>query len=181
LLIITSVFLASGFLLSALAAEAEPFKRKASGWLNALDVGDTPFSIVTSIGEGTFGKSTSNTMTQTGEWFGSFCVLDPANDVIIVELPILINSTVFRFANGDLLYTALTPLPPSRLCVDTWRPALTAEIYLDITGGTGKFEGATGSLFLRRNAKALIQQGDKWVHAGGTETIEGEIFLQDND
>ena len=171
----------SGSLLSATAAHAKPFKQTTSGWLNRteVDVDDngSPLTLLTTFGKGTFGQSANNEVSETGPFAGDFCAFS-FPDVIIVRLPIIARSRIMRFANGDLLYATLaTDGPASSLCVDVNSPMNTSEVHLVITGGTGKFDGAMGTLLLKASSTTVLREADFPVHVAITQVIEGEIFL----
>lgn len=172
-------------LISGAAAQAEPFKRTASGWLNRteFDVNGNgrPLSLLNTIGKGTFGKSVSNEVSETGPFAGEFCAFFPP-DVVIVRVPIIARSNIIRFANGDLLHASLaTGGPRSSLCVDVNSSTNTGEVHLVITGGTGKFAGATGTLLITASSTTVLREAGFPVHVAITRVTEGEIFLVDND
>lgn len=167
--------LAAASLLFTAAAQAEPFKLTGSGWANLteLDGNGNGFriSIITSFGTGTFGKSVSNTTNESGELIG---LCSPS----IFRLKILARTRVTRFASGDLLYTTLaTGGQLSSHCFDPENQTLAGEIHMEITGGTGRFAGATGTLLITTNADVLHSEGSQVVQVAGTESIVGEIFL----
>jgi len=172
-------------LLFAVTAQAEHFKRTASGWLNQTEV-DTngngiPLNSLTAFGKGTFGKSASNDVGETGSFAGEFCEFFPP-DVVIIRLPIISRSSIIRFANGDLLYATLaTDGPGSSLCIDVRNEMRTVEIHMLISGGTGKFEGATGRLLVTGNSTPVSTEAGFPVHVAVTSVTQGEIYLQDDD
>lgn len=173
-----------GGLLSATTAQAEPFKRTASGWLNRTDVdvnaNGSALSLLNLSGTGTFGSSTSNDVAETGPFAGEFCEFFPP-DVIVVRIPIIARSSIIRFPNGDLLYATLaSDGPPSSLCADINSPTNTSEVHLVITGGTGRFNGATGSLLVTASSTTVLRESGFPVHVAITQVTEGEIFLAHN-
>jgi hypothetical protein len=108
--------LVSACLVPASTANAESFKRTASGWINRTDVdpngNGSEISIITTYGRGKFGTSVSNSTTEV-EGFQTqrlFCSFDPQNNIVVVRLPLLARSTVTRFSNGDLLFAELDPI-----------------------------------------------------------------------
>lgn len=191
---IICAFLVSSCLLIVPAAHADTFDRNASGWINQTNVdingNGSRIAIITSYGKGKFGASVSNSTTEV-EGFQTqrlFCSFDPANNIVVVRLPLLARSTVTRFANGDLLFASLNldPLLSSSLCIDTRNHTTVSEVHMVITGGTGNFAGATGTLMITTNGTQLHFEGGVSVHSGITEVTEGEIFLNyydedDND
>ena len=182
---IICAIIVSSCLLLASTAMAEPFERTASGWLNRtdfdVDANGSPLSIVNLSGKGTFGKSTSNDVSETGPFAFEFCDFFP-QDVVVVRIPIIARSTIIRFSNGDLLYASLaTDGPPSSLCVDTNSESNTSEVHLVITGGTGKFAGATGTLLVTASSTTVLREAGFPVHVAITRVTEGEIVLVDED
>ena len=170
--------LASTSLLFTAAAQAEPFKLTSSGWGNMTEVdgngNGNPIFVLTTFGTGTFGKSVSNVTNELG--FVGFCSLDPP----IVRLNTLASSTIWRFADGSLLFATLaTEGPISFLCADLATGMNVGELHAEITGGTGKFAGATGTLMISSNAEVLHVEGAAVIQIAITEIIEGEIFLSD--
>ncbi len=174
--------LVSSCLLSAPTAHADSFKRTASGWINPTNVdpngNGSPISIITTYGKGKFSTSVSNSTTEVAGFEFQFCSFSPPF-IIVVKLPLLARSTVTRFANGDLLFATLDldPLLISQLCVDVMNGTTASEVHMVITGGTGKFAGATGTLLIKTNGTQLHFENDLNIHSGVTEITEGEIFL----
>ena len=172
----------SSCLLSAPMAQADHFQRTASGWLNGTDVdvddnGNT-LSVLNTFGTGTFGKSASNQVVELGDFDFDFCAFDFPT-IIIIRLPILARSSIIRFESGDLLFSVMEPFDPTSinfLCFDVNSGAGTAEIPMVITGGTGKFAGATGTLLVRQNSTVVLEEDEFPVHIAITEVIDGEIF-----
>jgi len=76
-------------LLSSGLAQAESFKRTASGWLNRTEVdidgNGVRLNSLTTFGKGTFGKSASNDVGETGPFAGKFCEFFPP-DVVVIRL-----------------------------------------------------------------------------------------------
>ena len=170
--------LASTSLLFTAAAQAAPFKLTSSGWGNMTEVdgngNGNPIFVITSFGTGTFGKSVSNAAVESG--FVGLCS-DPG-EPFVFRFETLASSTVMRFASGDLLFTTLaTGGPISGFCFDSVTETSAGEAHLVITGGTGKFAGATGTLLITSNAKALLFEGPLLVQFSITNIVEGEIFL----
>jgi hypothetical protein len=181
---ICTLLMSVSLLLSG-AAQAEPFKRTASGWLNPTEVdingNGIPLNSLTAFGKGTFGKSASNDVGETGSFAGEFCEFFPP-DVVIIRLPITSRSSIIRFANGDLLYATLaTDGPQSSLCINVRNGTRTTEIHMAITGGTGKFTNASGTLLTKGNSVPVFREAGLPAHIAVTGVTEGEIFLQDDD
>lgn len=172
-------------LLFAVTAQAEHFKRTASGWLNQTEVdangNGIPLNSLTAFGKGTFGQSASNDVGETGSFTGEFCEFFPP-DVVIIRLPIISRSSIIRFANGDLLYATLaTDGPGSSTCIDVRNGTRTVEIHMLISGGTGKFEGATGRFLVTGKSTPVLTEAGFPVHVAVTSVTEGEVYLQDDD
>ena len=177
--------LVSSCLLLNPTAHAESFMRTASGWINPTNVdpngNGSRISIITTYGKGKFGTSVSNSTTEVEQFDPTqprFCSFSfPL--IIVVELPLLARSTVTRFANGDLLFATLDldPSLSSRLCVDVLNHTTASEVHMVISGGTGKFAGATGTLLITTNGTQLHFEDDLNIHSGVTEITEGEIFF----
>jgi hypothetical protein len=171
----------SGSLLSATAAQAKPFKRTASGWLTRtgvdIDGNGLSLSSITTFGKGTFGQSASNEVSEIGTFAGEFCEFFPP-DIVILRLPIISRSSIMRFANGDLLFATLaTDGAQSSLCVDVNSPKNESEVHLVITGGTGKFAGATGTLLMKVESTVVLREADFPVHVAITQETTGDISL----
>jgi hypothetical protein len=75
-----------------------------------------------------------------GRFDGEFC-----SDTE-VKLSWVADTAVYTAANGDLLYAVFTGNPESQLCFDFLENTFRATVHLTISGGTGRFEGATGQL-----------------------------------
>jgi len=178
----------SASLLSAGAAQADPFERTASGWINPTNVdvngNGRTISVITTYGKGAFGTSVSNSTTEVNDPDPTqrFCS-PPSPTNVVIRLPLLARSTVTRFHNGDLLFATLDldPLVSSALCVDISNQTTLSEVHMVITGGTGKFAGATGTLLITTNGTQLHFEDGLNVHSGITEFTEGEIFLNHYD
>lgn len=56
---------------------------------------------------------------------------------------------IFTAANGDLLYTRMSEAPASTICFSRVGEPAVATVYLEIVGGTGRFEESSGELVLR--------------------------------
>jgi hypothetical protein len=174
--------LVSTAVLSSAAAQAEPFRRTASGWLNqtAVDINDNgiPLNSATTIGKGTFGRSTANTVGETGSFANEFCEFSPPA-VIVIRLPIISRSTIIRFANGDLLFATLaTDGPTSSLCIDVNSRERTVEMHMVVSGGTGKFSGATGELLVTGTSTSVATEAGFPVHVAVTQVTTGNIHRQ---
>jgi len=181
LLSVFSTLTAIAALLFATTANAGHFKQSSSGWVvnTAVDAngnGRTQ-SINTTFGKGTFGETANNTTSETQfVSVGPSCGALPA-EVFAAKLQFTSSNVVMRFENGDLLFAALdTSDPPSLLCVGLSQPGNSSEVNLVITGGTGKFEGATGWLNTKSRATPLPSASDESGQRGISRVTTGEIF-----
>jgi len=112
----------------------------------------------TSHGKSTMGPVSSGGMSDLIPWDGvTFCDFDPDSGLpIAVELVYAGTASITRFQNGDLLYTVMNPSPPSTLCFNFIDSTSTFTIYTDVTGGTGGFEGATGTAVSTGSAENVV-------------------------
>jgi len=55
------------------------------------------------------------------------------------------------------------------------------EIHLVISGGTGKFDGATGELLVTGNSTPVLTEAGLPVHIAVTQVTKGEVNLKDDD
>ncbi|NOT58425.1 MAG: hypothetical protein HOP18_27840 [Deltaproteobacteria bacterium] len=97
------------------------------------------------------------------------------NEGFIVTLLPGTGHSFYRFDNtGDLLFVEISS---STLCFD---PITTLQFYSwvdNITGGTGRFAGATGSITGSGTAKTLFDDGAGNFLAAISSTAEGTIIL----
>lgn len=100
-----------------------------------------------SAGSGSFGRFTGGGSSDIAPWDGvSFCDFDEAGNPIAVQVYYVSLSNVQRYSNGDLVYTQLAGSPPSGLCFNFLTNTSRFDLHLDVVGGTGSFEGATGEV-----------------------------------
>jgi hypothetical protein len=106
--------------------------------------------------KGSLGNGVYASQGDTDEWDGStFCAFDDNNAPIAVELVYVSNSGVTTFENGDQLMSTLASSPPSTLCFNFVDGTSSFKIYRDIQGGTGRFEGATGTTEVTGTARPV--------------------------
>lgn len=170
------VLLLMGTLMSARTAQAEPTHSRWSGAVlpTEIDVdGDGMRSTAsTGGGTGTLGRYTISSLTELAPWGGNFCA--PPN---VIELTVTSGSTILRYANGDLQYSRRTG---GRVCFDVSPDPLpiTGTLDNEITGGTGRFEGATGWFTTTFTSDAVsVDSTGMPVHQGNSGSTVGEIFF----
>jgi hypothetical protein len=129
-------------------------------------------AIGTTVGDGTAGRTSMTAWNDVAQWDGeTFCDFDADGNPVAVPVYYVSIDTVSRVANGDLLYGRLASSPPSPLCFNFNDSTFTFEVYLDVVGGTGQFEDATGQLH--------FIGGGRELHTGfGSQfgTAEGVIY-----
>jgi hypothetical protein len=133
-------------------------------------------TVLDTSGVGTFGKSTSNQVSETGDFTGVTCTLSP----LTFRFQILSRSSIIRFESGDLLFSVLdTSDPPINfLCFEPSSRTSTGETHMVITGGTGKFAGATGTLLISQNSAIVLPQVSvPAIHVAVTQVTTGDIVL----
>lgn len=161
-------------------ALAKHFKATASGWTVVSSEADVDASLTGgstshSSGRSTVGPLTAGASSDLGDWDGSsYCDFDPDSGAPRgVLLHYVAFSQVVRFVRGDLMYLQLDSSPPSTLCFNFIdNTSFTVELHLTVMGGTGRFEGATGSLVSRGSGSNLSST----LSAFEAET-EGQIWF----
>jgi hypothetical protein len=105
-------------------------------------------STQTSRYRGPFGNAQTQAHTELALWDEvSFC--GPTSVLLVYR----VFASVATYANGDQLYTDLSD---GTACVNFVDGSFTAEINTDVTGGTGKFEGATGWSTLSASGQTVL-------------------------
>jgi hypothetical protein len=152
LAILVSMLLAAVLLSTAFTAQASagvPFK----GTLEAIETQTINFPYMIVNGQG------SGNATHLGRYAYSF-----QGTVFIPELSGEMTVT-FTAANGDKIYAQGTGF-----ATPSGTPGYNLiKMNLTITGGTGRFEGATGSYYLERLINTATKESTGW--------FEGTIFL----
>ncbi len=155
------------------SAIAQNFKHSWSGSGRASQDADSDGSmsggIVGSLsGAGTFGRG-DTTIVLDSE-FGGFCDTSrgPSTGILLNYIAF---SAIMRSARGDLLFRNLSSSPPSSACIDLNASTGEAEIYLDVVGGTGKFEQAYGST--RLTYTIYILSGQNGISGSETGEVHG--------
>jgi len=165
-------------LLVVSAVEARPFDGSASGWgLPAAEIGTGGGgSTSTASGQsslGVFSVSGAGAVDFTD--FLGFCDVDGSDDPAEQNdwlFPYTALAQVMRFENGDLLFQELSA-EASTFCLSSAAPndRLRFEVHTDVVGGTGRFEGASGSVVSRGTGRNLSTMG------GFSSTFSGELIL----
>ena len=155
-------------------AQAEVFKQRWSGWFvssSEADLnGDGTGGEVTFSGRGTFGQSVNHGVTDI-VFSGAPCDFDPVTgEPAGLTFSIIQHTNILVAGNGDQLFRVLSSDSESTVCVNFATLTATLVAYLDIVGGTGRFEGATGSTILKTEVIVIGLQNSV------TGTEEGEIF-----
>lgn len=139
-------------LLIAPRAEAQS-RFSGSAVANEIDVDDDGMAgdTVTFQSRGPFGDARGQAHNELAPWdMMTFC--GPTSVLLVYT----VSTQVTTYANGDQLYQSLNN---GSLCLNIdGSGSFTFEITLDVTGGTGKFQGATGSSTLTGSGQLL--QGD---------------------
>ena len=186
LLGVVSVSLAMLILSVGQTANAEPYKRAASGWTHPTNIDANADGrslwITESFGKGTFGKSTSNTLSDTTFVSAGYGCGELPDDVFALKFQYLSVREITIYRNGDMLL-ADTSGPPNILCIGLSdmsgqpAPGNWAEYRLEITGGTGRFNGATGSFSTRSLGTPLPNPTDEAPYNAYQIESNGEINL----
>jgi len=164
-----------GTLAMASSAQAKPFKHSYSGWCEATEIdtnGDGVRASSCTVGsEGTFGPATRNSHSEIAPVPSGFC----DGDAGILKFEYLAWTAIMRFQNGDGLVFGLDH---GTLC---YNPAgySTFEVHAVILGGSGRFEGATGSVITSGESIGVVaaDEPDRTTHSALWGSLEGEIFL----
>ncbi len=153
LVVLGTILLLAPFAVNLSAAE-RPFKSQFSGWAlgTALDTnGDGVTGGHTwSKGKSNLGSFEGGGFVEGLPWDGvSFCSLSPLE----IKFEGGLASFVSRYHDGSLLQTELTS---STTCINVEDPddpinflRFTVEQTADFVGGSGRFEGSTGSVTCR--------------------------------
>jgi hypothetical protein len=163
--------LAFGSVSTAMAGE---FNQKWSGWFMnnpEADVdGDGIGGEANFLGRGTFGRTHNHAVTDI-VFNGAPCDIDPVTGVPSgVSLDVIEHSNILVTSKGDQIFRTLSDSQPSTVCFNFVKGSSTLIAYLDIVGGTGRFEGATGSTVL------ITQIVFVGLHNSITGSEEGDIF-----
>ncbi|MGE0624708.1 MAG: hypothetical protein AB7I04_03665 [Pseudomonadales bacterium] len=124
---------------------------------NASDLDEFPPGFHSTLeGGGNLGPFTVTNAGDLGQWDGStFCDHDDTGAPVAVLLHYLGFSSVVRTIGGDQLYLRANGSAPGSLCYNFVFDTFTWETNGDIVGGTGRFEGATGSIHMAGSGRSL--------------------------
>ena len=156
-------------------AEAKPFKRSYSGWIVATEIdtnGDgRRADSVTTTEKGTFGRATANWQGELEPNPSGTCDNNPG----IFKFDYVAVTGIEIYHKGDGMAWGLDQ---GTLCSNPLFGTFTFEVHLVLLGGTGRFEGATGSAILSGEGVGLAgEPGVRATHQAVGGAIEGEIFL----
>ena len=93
-----------------------------------------------------------------------------------IYFPVVAGAGVFRFQSGSLLTVSLKH--DGALCIDFSVPVPVGHLTAtyQITGGTGRFNGASGALKLTATFLPVVFSGPNVVLAADTGTFEGTVL-----
>lgn len=118
-------------------------------------------------GTGTFGRA-DNHATSDILFIGAPCEFDAVTTGFSLE--VIAHSNILRARNGDQLFRRVSTSLPSTGCIDFATLTVKLTVNLDIVGGTGRFETASGWTVLESQAVVLGR------HNSVLATEAGEIF-----
>jgi hypothetical protein len=98
---------------------------------------------------GSLGASDSQSVNELGPFAGDLC--GPA----VIRQDYIYSTAVRVFPDGDVLTSELDASIPSFLCFDVVERTFTFEIHRVVTGGSGRFENATGRLVATGSGRQL--------------------------
>jgi hypothetical protein len=138
--------------------------------IDADDDGRTGYT-ATFQGRGPFGNHMARVHVEFAPWDGmSFC--DPTS--ILLHLTVWTGAVTY--GNGDQIYLELTD---GTSCVNFVDGSSIEEVNLNITGGTGRFDGATGSVAASTRGQQLL--GDPEPDARTAISAFSGTYVQDID
>ena len=147
------VGLATAIALVGINAEARTCRGDASGSsTTSIEIDSDMNADLGSIGsaagtDSCNGRFTADSAGELAEWDQvTYCDFDEYGTPAGVKLLYLSFSQVVRYRKGDLLFQEQDDSQPSWFCYHFDDPnSSTYEVHSVITGGTGRFEGASGS------------------------------------
>ena len=167
------------FTLGRVNAKEQDTKYKASGSFvsSVIDTNGDGIPGVTGLlqGQSTFGAVTIHFFSE----FDMSGMIDPmpsANcpDDGLIELPLVDSRTIHSYKNGDLIYFATIE---EIFCADpiTGQFHWTESLY--VIGGTGRFEGAEGTMQVSGSGNMLISGIDGATNFGGV-SLSGKANIR---
>ena len=129
-------------------------------------------------GKGNLGYYTCKTVT---DFDRSGAQLNTANcpGAFVVEIPLARGgSHVQMFKQGDLLFWVQDDTVSNYACLDLATNSWTMITHYSYTGGTGRFDGATGPTTMELAGQALsFDHAGNSVQHGTSGTVTGTIYL----
>jgi hypothetical protein len=149
--VVVSLVLAFAASFGAAEVQDGSFSEEVSGTFvdTAIDTNGDGVAAATFLGQTRGHKGGSSYQGLHEVQFTPTGLCDPGD----VEGVIVAYSIVRRFNNGDLLYSRLMD---GSFCFDPASGTAHVEVNAEIIGGTGKFEGATGSYAIAYDVTALL-------------------------
>jgi hypothetical protein len=140
--------------MGSLGAQAADLKYSVSGSSVAhmeadFDLDGSAGFLSNLAGKSNFGKLTVVSTGDLAPWDqSSFCNINPDTGFPgSINLTFLASNHVLRMDKGDLLYLSLSNSPPSTFCFNfIYKVSNTFEVYLYATGGSGRFNNASGTV-----------------------------------
>ena len=125
-------------------------------------------------GRSTFGRTVHDLITEIDGV--RLTELDGCPDNLLVAFRFIHNAAVRTFANGDQLWSTHDPDDPGFICV--LEDFSTIGQYNQIvTGGTGRFEGATGTIVTRFETGNFLPGTGGRIWGPSSHHAEGTIHL----
>jgi hypothetical protein len=166
---IATMVLMLGLGVASVHAQERPVRMKFSGSMVPTSIVVQPNSITDEellAGDGALGSFTFRKLRTDA------LAPQPSSACPGLNIPVLAAGGVFRFQDGSLLTVGLKE--PGALCIVPPQGHLT-ETY-EITGGTGRFRGATGSLTLKATLSVvMVSNSGQPVLLTSTGTLEGTV------
>lgn len=166
--------LVTGTLIAAQSATAGGFSEQVSGNFSDTAIDTNGDLAAANLFSGaTKGKSsaTYEGIVEVQLLMGTTC-----NGTGTVAGNVVEYSIVRRYANGDLLTSRLVEDGHNSLCFNVRTGVATLEVDAEFTGGTGKYEGASGSYHASYIVQLLVQDpGGGIAHGTFTGKTTGSM------
>ncbi len=163
---ITTVALMFNLGVAGVYAQERPVKMTFSGTNVATTINLQPNTVTDeqhSAGDGTFGPFTFRELHADGP------SPQPPSDCSGPNFAIVAGAGVFRFQDGSLL---IVTVKDGSGCVNPAAGKAALSVNYQITGGTGRFEGASGALTYTATMMAVLRNAS---NAPALLTLTGEI------